>query len=144
MFFRRQKPREITFDERLQAIRDAGFQVERLPDGGIRVSRGDCAAVVRETPQGVLVDRAGWVIDRQTALLVDGGFQKFWRVGEERKAPALAHQLKTLHDFEEDLREALGLTSLYNTSLGTVNDLHLYDRVQGRETDGNRRLWQRD
>lgn len=142
MFFRRPKPHETTFDERLQAMRDAGFQTERLPDGSIRVLRDGCAAVVRETPGGVAVDRAGWVINGQTALLVDGGFQKFWRVGEQRKAPALAHQLNTLHEFEEDLREALGLTSLYNTSLGTVNDLHLYDRVQGRDSGGVRRPWE--
>ena len=88
------------------------------------------------------MERAGWVVNGETALLVDGGFQKFWRVGDQRKAPALAHELKTLHNFEEDLREALGLTSLYNTSLGTVNDVHMYDRVQGRDLGGKRRPWE--
>jgi hypothetical protein len=73
---------------------------------------------------------------------VDGGFQKFWRVDGQRKAPALASQLKTLHEFEEDLRAALGLDSLYNTSLGTTNDLHHYDRLEGRDNGGPRRPWQ--
>jgi len=68
----------------------------------------------------------------EIAALVDGGYQKFWRAGN-RRVPALAQQLKALHDFEEDLREALGLESLYNTSLGTTNDLHVYDRLAGRE-----------
>ena len=33
----------------------------------------------------------------------------------------------------DDLKEGLGLTSLYNTSLGTVSALHLYDRVVERD-----------
>ena len=48
---------------------------------------------------------------------------------------ARADQLKALHAFEEDLKEGLGLTSLYNTSLGTVSALHLYDRVVGRDLE---------
>jgi hypothetical protein len=59
---------------------------------------------------------------------VDTGFQKFWRTPDGRDLPALAAHLRELHAFLEDLRETLGLTSLYNTALGTVNDLHLYDR----------------
>lgn len=73
---------------------------------------------------------------------MDGGFQKFWRVGNARKAPALASQLRALHAFEEDLREALGLESLYNTSLGTTNDLHQYDRVEGRDQGVSVHPWQ--
>ena len=67
----------------------------------------------------------------EIAALVDGGYQKFWRAGG-RNVPALAGQLEALHEFEEDLREGLGLESFYNTSLGTTNDLHLYDRLTGR------------
>ena len=47
--------------------------------------------------------------------------------------PALASQLQALHAFDEDLREALGLTSLYNVSLGTTADEHLYDRLEDRD-----------
>ncbi len=121
-------------------LRDAGFETAALPDGSYRVGKKGCAAVIR--PDGV-IERAGWRIGENIALLVDGGFQKFWRVDGGRRAPALAHQLQALHDFEEDLREALGLKSLYNTSLGTTNDLHLYDRVEGRDLGGARRPWQR-
>jgi len=63
-------------------------------------------------------------------LLVDAGYQKFWRTPNGQCAPALADELRELHAFEQDLREALGLESWYNTSLGTVNDLHEYDRVK--------------
>ncbi len=123
MFFRRtEKP--ASFEDRLIALRGAGFEVEQEPGGRWRVSRGGCAA--RVSADGI--ERAGWRIGGEVAALVDGGYQKFWEVGGEAKAPALASQLQDLHAFEEDLREALGLESLYNTSLGTTNDLHQYDR----------------
>jgi len=48
---------------------------------------------------------------------VDVGYQKFWRTSNGHEAPALAAHLAELHAFLEDLREALGLISLYNTSL---------------------------
>jgi hypothetical protein len=130
MFFRRPQPKETTFEERLQTLRQAGFLTGRHPDGQVRVSKDGCAALITDVPgDAPRIERAGWVIGNEIALLVDAGFQKFWGVGGERKAPALASQLKARHDFEEDLREALGLESLYNTSLGTTNDLHVYDRV---------------
>jgi hypothetical protein len=141
MFFRRHKPVEITFEERLATLRQSGFDTSRQTDGRVRVGRDGCAAIITEgsIPR---IDRAGWLIGDEIALLVDGGFQKFWRVGSERKAPALASQLKALHEFEEDLREGLGLESLYNTSLGTTNDDHQYDRVEGRDGSGVARPWQ--
>jgi len=48
------------------------------------------------------------------------------------RRPALASDLKRLQAFQEDLREALGIESLYNQSLGTVCDSHQYDRLSGR------------
>lgn len=129
MFFRRRLEKPLTFEERLDSLRREGFQAERRPDGRVRVSRGGCAAMI--SPDGI--ERAGWLIGPDIAELVDAGFQKFWAVGGKRRAPALASQLQALHAFEEDLREALGLESLYNTSLGTINDSHAYDRVAGRE-----------
>jgi hypothetical protein len=131
MFFRRRQPHLITFDERLETLRQAGFRTQPLPDGRVKVTRGPCAAIV--SPDHI--ERAGWILGDDIGLLVDAGFQKFWSVGGERRAPGLASQLAALHAFEEDLREALGLESLYNTSLGTINDLHLYDRLQGREEE---------
>jgi len=143
MFFRRKPPRTVTFEERLETLRRAGFQVTPEDDNSVRVARNGCAAVVTDVPGGgPHIGRSGWVIGPDIALLVDGGYQKFWRVGSERKAPALASQLKTLHEFEEDLREVLGLVSLYNTSLGTTNDLHMYDRVEGRDAGIANRPWQ--
>ncbi len=56
--------------------------------------------------------------------------------------PALAEELKALHDFEEDLKEALGQESYYNESLGTVSTYYLYDRVEGRDRGGVKRVWE--
>lgn len=73
---------------------------------------------------------AGIEIHGEIAVLVDGGFQKFLVTSTGERKPALADQLKALHDFEEDLRLGLGLTSLYNESLGTTFDRHAYDGLQ--------------
>ncbi len=56
----------------------------------------------------------------------------------------MADHLKALHAFSEDLREALGLTSLYNQGLGTTNEKHLYDRVQNRDTGAAPPPWQKN
>ena len=57
--------------------------------------------------------------------------------------PALATHLKELHAFDEDLREGLGLVSLYNVSLGTTTDEHLYDRVVDRDKGVGARPWEK-
>ena len=130
MFFRRKQPTEPTFEERLGVLSHAGFEMVRQPDGRIQVRKNGCAAMISDG-RPPRIERAGWMIGDRIAQLVDEGYQKFWDSGE-RQIPALASQLHALHAFEEDLRASLGLDSLYNTSLGTTNDVHNYDRVEGR------------
>ena len=125
MFFRRQHPRVPSFAERLDQLRQAGFTVE-----GPLVSRDGCAAGVSEAG---ISGRTGILLDGEIAILVDGGFQKFFRTPSGKSRPALASDLASLHAFEEDLRQILGLPSLYNESLGTVSTSYRYDRLQGRE-----------
>src|SRR5438105_3659416 len=119
MFFRREKPRKYSFDDRLKMLRDAGFTVQNEPGGGSRASKLGCAAVLTdrggEHPD---VGKAGIVVDNEIAQMVHGGYQMFFRTPSGKTVPALATYLKALHNFEEDLKEALGLTSLYNQSLG--------------------------
>jgi hypothetical protein len=38
-----------------------------------------------------------------------------------------------MHQFSEELKEAIGGTSLYNESLGTVSEAYVYDRVKDRD-----------
>jgi len=59
--------------------------------------------------------------------------------------PATAEHLKALQSFTEELKEALGLPSLYNESLGTVSEAYHYDRVEGRDkaaVDRPKRPWE--
>lgn len=131
MFFRRKPPKTPTFEERLESLRGSGFRTNVRPDGRVQVSRDACAATIEDAPDGgPRIQRVGRLSGDEIALLVDAGYQKFWQTCDGRRVPALAHQLQELHEFQEDLHEALGLLSLYNTSLGTTNDLHLYDRVR--------------
>ncbi len=143
MFFRRERPKNPTFAERLDKVRQAGFTVMPRDGSGVRISRGDYAVELRE--QGGTIDvtgRAGMLIGDEIGALIDGGYQKFFRTASGRKKPALADELKALHDFEEDLKEALGQESYYNESLGTVSTFYLYDRVQGRDRGVPKRVWE--
>ncbi|MGH9658669.1 MAG: hypothetical protein ACRD96_09005 [Bryobacteraceae bacterium] len=140
MFFRRGKTRAIPFAQRLDALRQAGFAVEPAAGAGVRVARDGCAAVIEEGPR--VAERAGVLIGGEIAALVDGGFQKFFRTPSGKSKPALAVELKAIHAFQEDLREALGLASLYNESLGTVSNEYQYDRVEDRDRGVPKRPWE--
>src|SRR5437763_1272888 len=133
MFFRRHAPHIPTFQERLDQLKTLGFAAD--PDGdAVRVSRNGFAALVGDQPGKLpAVGRIGVLMGNEIGLLVDAGYQKFWETASHKRRPALASELKGLHQFEEDLLEGLGRQVLYNEALGTVNELHMYDRVQGRD-----------
>jgi hypothetical protein len=144
MFFRREKPKTPTFQERLDTLRSLGFTVESAPSGGSRVSRNGCAAVLEDKAGSYPhVNKSGIIIGDELGFMVNGGYQMFFRTPSGRTVPAIASQLHALHEFEEDLKEALGLTSLYNESLGTTADQHLYDRVVSRDKGVPARPWDR-
>ena len=135
MFFRREKARTLSFSDRQDRLREAGFEVSSAGSGGTRVSKYGCAAILEDRGAEIpAVGKAGVVIGDEIGWLVNGGYQQFFVTPSGRKLPALAQQLRALHDFQEDLKEALGSISLYNQSLGTTSNRHLYDRVVGRDT----------
>ena len=143
MFFRRVRPSNPSFQERGNTLTGAGFTVASQPNGTNRVSRGACAVDLKETNGALQVeDRAGVLMNDEIAVLVDGGYQKFFRAPSGKKKPALAPELKALHDFEADLKELLGLKSLYNEGLGTVSTLYQYDRVKDRDRGVPKRIWE--
>jgi hypothetical protein len=139
MFFRRAKEIKLTFSDRLQAVRSAGFTVD-----GTLVSRRGLGCQVTEGPDGEpVIGEAGLLVHgHEIARLVHGGYQMFFVTRDGHKMAALADHLKALHDFTEDLREALGATSLYNDGLGTVCTGHLYDRVKDRDHGEPKRPWE--
>jgi hypothetical protein len=143
MFFRRERLQTPTFDARLENLRKVGFTVAPAAGGITRVSRGDYAIDLKEVDGTVRASgRAGILLCGEIAYLVDGGFQKFFRTLTGKQKPALAEELKGLHDFEEDLKEGLGQDSYYNDSLGTVSTYYLYDRVQDRDKGVPKRVWE--
>lgn len=143
MFFRRQRPTQITFQQRLDRLKSAGFSVTPRADGSVLVVKGECAVALRESAGEVQrAELAGILMGNEIGSLVDGGYQKFFRTPSGKTKPALASELKALHDFEEDLKEGLGLDSLYNESLGTVSTYYLYDRVKDRDGGVPKRVWE--
>jgi hypothetical protein len=132
MFFRRQKPKVTTFTERIDRLRAAGFTLENLPDGRVQVTKHGVAAIIGdEGAKQPEIERAGIVVGNEIASLLSGGYQMFLETPSGKRMPAMAEQLHALHEFEDDVKEALGVTNLYNTSLGTVSWSHAYDRLAG-------------
>ena len=144
MFFRRETVKPKTFDDYMNEARSAGFTVERTGGGKVRISRDGVAAVVEASTDATpkFTERAGVMLGHEIAGLIDGGFQKFLETPTGKRRPALASDLRQIHNFQEDLRAALGLTSLYNESLGTVSNQYLYDRVQDRDRGVPTRPWE--
>jgi hypothetical protein len=147
MFFRRERTKKLTFDDHMAAARAAGFRTEAVGGGKVRIERADGESVVasvaepgnEDTPRFVV--RAGIVMASEIGTLTDGGFQKFFLTPSGKRKPALAEELKAIQNFQEDLREALGMTSLYNEAMGTVSNLYLYDRVVGRDSGTADKPW---
>ena len=66
------------------------------------------------------IEKAGPLIGSQIATLLNRGYQMFFETPDGKRFPAIAGQLKALHEFEDDVKESLDLVNLYNTSLGTT------------------------
>jgi hypothetical protein len=142
MFFRREQPKNPTFADRIASLPKAGFTITAQSGGAVRVSRANCAVDLNEENGTVHAGVAGIAMGDEIGALVDGGFQKFFRAVSGKNRPALADDLKVLHEFEEDLKEALGQESYYNQSLGTVSTFYLYDRVKDRDRGVPKRVWE--
>ena len=128
----------------MASLEEFGFTSQAESSGAYRVTRNGCGAVVEDLGNAkVSIGKAGILLGDEIAHLVHGGYQMFLRAPSGREWPALAPHLKALHAFDEDLREGLGLTSLYNLALGTVCDDHLYDRVSDRDAGPHHQPWEK-
>ena len=90
-----------------------------------------------------MLHTAGLALNGEVAELTDLGYQKIFLAPSGHKTAAVAEHLHGLHEFTEALRETLGLTSLYNEGLGTVNEKHLYDRITARDTGRQPKPWEK-
>lgn len=142
MFFRNHKAKVENFEERIAGLKELRFTATMESAGRCRVTRDGCGAIIEDLGGGKMgIGKAGVLVGGEIALLIHGGFQMFLRTPSGKEVPALAPHLKTLHAFDDDLREGLGLTTLYNQALGTVCDDHLYDRVEDRDAGPQHHAW---
>lgn len=143
MFFRRVQTAPPSFTDHLDRLRAAGFRVEPAGPERAQVGRDALVALIEDAGGGrIRIADCGILLRGAIARLTDRGFQKVFRTDDGRTLPALAEHLKALHAFLEDLREHLHLVSLYNESLGSTNQRHLYDRVLDRDRGVARRPWE--
>jgi hypothetical protein len=143
MFFRREKVKTPTFADRMENLKKSGMAVSSQAGGFTRVSKGDFAVDLTDRSGLAVVEHhAGIRMGSEIGSLVDGGYQKWFQTPGGKKKPALAEELKGLHDFEEDIKEGLGQESLYNEGLGTVSTYYLYDRVADRDKGVPKRAWE--
>jgi hypothetical protein len=129
-----------SFNDVLSILGSQRFDVAPAQEGAKRtpnafqVRKYGCAAEIAAAPDGSVevLARPGWLLNGEIARLLDRGYQKFIKTSK-LEIPATADRLHALHDFSEELNEAIGATSLYNKALGTTSDVYHYDRVKGRE-----------
>lgn len=125
-----------TFEHALHWLSDHGFEITEPASGKniYRVSKDQCVAEIEIAKDGNSRISAfpACVVAGEPAVLLDRGYQKFLKTSKLEIA-ATAEHLERLHRFSEELKEALGYTSLYNEGLGTVSGSYQYDRVVGRD-----------
>jgi hypothetical protein len=137
-----------SFENAHQWLSENGFEVTHPAGGTVyTVSKYQCSASIEAGREGHARITAfpAVLIAGEPAVLVDRGFQKFFKTSK-CELPATADQLKALHRFSEELKEALGYTSLYNEGLGSVSARYQYDRIPGRDlppASRPQRPWQR-
>jgi hypothetical protein len=128
------------FNDVLTLLGGQRFDVAPAQEGSKRVAKAvqirkyGCAAEIAPAPDGTveILARPGWLLNGEIARLLDRGYQKFIKTSK-MEIPATADHLRSLHEFSEELNEAIGATTLYNEALGTTSNVYNYDRVKGRE-----------
>jgi len=144
MFFRRAHPKIPTFAERVDLLKKAGFQAENQSDGRVKIAKHGIGAVIgdegKNQPE---IEKAGVLYGSEIATLLSAGYQMFLETPSGKRFPATAEQLKALHQFEDDVKQALDLVNLYNTSLGTTTPQHRYDRVYKRDSGQQPKPWEK-
>ena len=129
------KVEQRTYEDAVAWLKDHGFDLIEAPGGQTRVflKKYNCSAAIQKTDGGGVKIFAypGYMIGSEISKLVNKGYQQFLKTSKT-EVPASADHLRALQQFSEELKEALGIPSLYNESLGTVSDSYQYDRVKDR------------
>ena len=140
---------EKTYDEATTWLREHQFDVLEAPGTTNRIfmRKYNCSAAIQKNDNdGVKIFAyPGYLVGSEIAKLVNRGYQQFLKT-TKTEVPATADHLKALHQFTEELKEALNLPSLYNESLGTVSEAYQYDRIENRDkatADRPKRPWEK-
>ena len=138
-----------TWDEALNWLREHGFDLLEAPgtQGRVFLKKLGCSCAIEKAgADGVKIFAyPGYLISGEISKLINKGYQQFFKTSKTEIA-ATADHLKALHQFSEELKEALGMTSLYNESLGTTSTSYQYDRVVDRdkaEPERPKRPWEK-
>ncbi len=130
------KPKARDYDQVVARLRDQGLDLLEAPATPHRnfLKKHNCSAAIEKDEQGGVrkFAKTGHLISGEISRLIYRGYQKFLKTSKA-EVPASADHLRALHQFRQELKEALGATSLYNESLGTVSDRYQYDRVEHRD-----------
>ena len=142
------KVEQRTFEDAVAWLRDHGFDVIEAPgtQNRVFVKKYTVSAAIQKNGDDHVKIFAypGYLIGGEISKLVNKGYQQFLKTAKT-EVPATAEHLKALHQFTEEFKEALGLPSLYNESLGTVSEAYQYDRIEDRdkaEPQRPKRPWQ--
>jgi len=142
------KVEERTFEDAVGWLREHGFDVLEAPgmSGRVFVRKYNVSAAIQKTDDGGVKIFAypGYLVGSEISKLVNKGYQQVLKTSKTEIA-ATADHLKALHGFSEELKEALGMPSLYNESLGTTSEAYQYDRIIDRDkpaTDRKKRPWE--
>jgi hypothetical protein len=135
------------YEEALDWLRQHGFELLEAPgtQGRVFLKKDKVSAAIDRADDGTakIFAYPGYLIGGEISKLVNLGYQQHLKTTKTEIA-ATADHLKALHSFSEELKEALGLPSLYNESLGTVSESYHYDRVKDREaTSRPKRPWEK-
>jgi hypothetical protein len=143
------KVEQRTYEDAVQWLRDHGFDLIEAPGTQGRVflrKYNVSAAIQKDGDDGVKIFAyPGYLISGEISKLINRGYQQVLKTSKTEVA-ATADHLKALQQFSEELKEALGLPSLYNESLGTVSEAYQYDRIKDRdkpEAERPKRPWER-
>ncbi len=138
------KVEERTYEDAVSWLREHGFDLIEAPgtQGRVFLRKYNCSAAIQKTDDGGVKIFA--YIGSEISKLVNRGYQQFLKTSKT-EVPATADHLKALQQFSEEMKEALGLPSLYNESLGTVSESYQYDRIKDRdqpEVERPKRPWE--
>src|ERR1700690_937948 len=130
------KVEQRSYEEALSWLREHGFDLIEAPGTPVRVflkKYSVSAAIQKDGDDGVKIFAyPGYLIGSEISKLVNKGYQQFLKTAKT-EVPATADHLKALQQFTEEMKEGLGLPTLYNESLGTVSESYHYARVENRD-----------